>query len=87
MLLTILVGVGWAYVVLLMTLVEATGPNGSLLGAFFTLLLYGVLPLAVVLYLVATPARRAARRARLAADPDGGGHAAGDTVAPEREEP
>ena len=59
-----LIFIGWAYVVLMMAVVEATGPDGSLLGALVTMLLYGVLPLSIVMYLLYTPARR---RARLAA--------------------
>lgn len=94
-----LVALAWLYVVLLMAVVEALAPNGTVLGAFFTLLLYGVLPLGIVLYIMATPARRRARRAAEAAqairpaaapsarDPDRGGHAAGHAIAPEREEP
>jgi len=88
-----LVAIAWFYVVLLMAVVEASSSTGTLLGAFFTLLLYGLLPLAVALYLLATPARRQARRAAEAAarasapDPDGGSHAPGDAVAPVREEP
>jgi hypothetical protein len=89
-----LVAMAWMYVVLMMALVEALSSQGTLLGALFTLLLYGVLPLAIVLYLLGTPmrrrARRAAERAALAArqaaasaaQPDQGGHAAGDAVAP-----
>lgn len=82
-----LVAIAWMFVVVLMAVTEATSPIGSVLGGLVTLLLYGVLPLAIVLYVMATPARRraAARRAS-ALDPDGGGHAAGDAVAPEREE-
>ena len=69
----------------------ARGPDGSILGAVITLFIYGLLPLAIVLYLLATPARRKALRAREAAEasarqPDRSGHAAGDAVAPEREE-
>jgi hypothetical protein len=84
-----LVLVAWGYVVVMMAVVEATAPNGTVLGALFTLLLYGALPLWIVLYLLGTPARRAARKAQdgKSADPDGGGHAAGDAVPPEREEP
>lgn len=82
------------YVVVLMAAAEATAPNGSLLGAFFTLLLYGVGPLALALYLLGTPARRRARRAVEAVghasasnpQPDRGDHAAGHAVAPERKE-
>ncbi len=87
----ILVAIGWMYVVLMMAAAEASSPNGTLLGALVTLVLYGVLPLSIVLYVMGSPARRRARRAaeaQAASDPpDGGGHAAGDPVAPEREEP
>ena len=70
-------------------------------GAFVTLMLYGVLPLSIVLYLLGTPMRRRARQraeaaqqaqAELAAPPsspqgDGSSHAAGAVLAPERKEP
>jgi hypothetical protein len=57
------IAAGWIYVVLMMALAEALGPGGSVLGAFFTLLLYGVLPLAVVLYIGGARLRARARRA------------------------
>ena len=57
-----LVAIGWIYVVLMMAVAEALAPNGSLLGALVTFVLYGLLPLALVLYLLATPARRRALR-------------------------
>ena len=60
----ILVAIAWVYVVVMMAVAETMAPNGSVLGAFFTLLLYGVLPLGVVLYIMNSPARRRARRAR-----------------------
>ena len=60
----ILVAIAWVYVVVMMAVAETMAPNGSVLGAFFTLLLYGVLPLSVVLYIMNSPARRRARRAR-----------------------
>ena len=86
-----LVAIAWMYVVLMMAVAEATAPNGTVLGAFFTLLLYGLLPLSIVLYLMGTPMRRKARRATEArestAQPDGGGEPAGDTVAPEGKGP
>jgi hypothetical protein len=96
----LLVAIAWLYVVLMWAAVEAAGPNGTLLGASFTLVFYGVLPLGLVGYLFFSPARRRARRAAEASeadeaaeasapgfDPDRGGHAAGDAVAPVREEP
>jgi hypothetical protein len=87
-----LVAIAWLYVVLMMAVAEATSNQGTLLGAVFTLVLYGLLPLSIVLYLMNEPARRRARRARDAVgsagrpDPDGRDHAPGDAVAPEREE-
>jgi hypothetical protein len=85
---SILVAIAWIYVVLLMAVAEATSPGGSLLGALVTFVLYGALPLAIALYLLDTPRRRAARRRAeaSASDPDGGGHAAGEAVAAKREE-
>jgi hypothetical protein len=98
-----LVAIAWLYVALMMAAAEAASPGGTLLGAFFTLLLYGLLPLAIALYLLNTPARRARRRAREAAaratvarearpassgqDPGERRHATGDPVPTEREEP
>ncbi len=88
-----LVAIAWIYVVVMMALAEGLSAQGSWLGAFFTLLLYGVLPLAIVLYILGTPARRRARRAAEAAEaasgpsPDGSGQPPGDTVAPVRKEP
>jgi hypothetical protein len=83
-----LVALAWIYVVLMVAVAEAASPQGTLLGAFFTVVGWGVIPLALVLYILATPARRRARKAaESAAQVDGGGHAAGDPVAPEREEP
>jgi len=87
-----LVAIAWMYVVVMMTVAEATSPQGTLLGAFFTFVLYGLLPLSIVMYLLGTPARRRVRRAaelreNASAQPDGAGHAAGDAIAPERKEP
>ncbi|SHM48499.1 hypothetical protein [Rhizobacter sp. OV335] len=86
-----LVAIAWMYVVVMMAIAEATSSQGTVLGAVFTFLLYGALPLSIVLYLLGTPSRRRARRAaEIAADsaqPDGGGHPPGDAVAPERKEP
>ncbi|MBC7938563.1 MAG: hypothetical protein H7Z19_02175, partial [Chitinophagaceae bacterium] len=55
-----LVAIAWIYVVLLMAVAEALSAQGTVLGAFFTLLLYGVLPLGLVLYVLSTPARKRA---------------------------
>lgn len=89
-----LVAIAWMYVVLMMALAEAMAPQGTVLGAVFTLLLYGVGPLALLLYILGTPVRKRARRAAeaaeaeaLAAKPDGGSEAAGHAVAAVRKEP
>ncbi len=58
-----IVAIAWMYVAVMMAVAEAFSPQGSVLGAVFTLLLYGIAPLALVMYLLATPARRRARRA------------------------
>ena len=82
---------GWGYVVLMMALAEAIGPSGSVLGAIVTLLLYGALPMGLIWYVGGARGRARARRAAEHAsgdhDPGGGGQAAGDAVAPVREEP
>jgi hypothetical protein len=92
-----LIAIGWIYVVLMVALVEALSSTGTVVGAVFTFVLWGLLPLAIVLYLLRTPARRRERKAAEAArsasagsaalDPDGGSHPAGHAVAPEREKP
>jgi len=93
-----IITIAWLFVTVMMALAEATSPQGSVLGALFTFLMYGALPLSIVLYLMGTPARRRARKAAEAAadaaaraasavDPGGRGHAAGDAVAAERKEP
>lgn len=98
-----LVVVGWLYVVLMMVVVEAMSPTGTALGAIVTFFFYGLLPVALVIYLMSGPYRRRIMRAREAAEarareqqgdssgPNAGGHAPGaaeaDGIAPVREEP
>lgn len=95
-----IVVIAWMYVAVMMAVAEAFGPQGSILGGLFTLLLYGVAPLALLIYLMNTPMRRRRLReaeARTAAaeasadsgsvQPDAGSLPAGDAVAPERKEP
>jgi len=57
-----LILIGWFYVAVMMAIAEATSSNGTLLGAFFTFLLYGLLPIAIVGYILGTSARRKARQ-------------------------
>jgi hypothetical protein len=83
-----LVAIAWIYVVLMMALAEATSSQGTVLGAVITFVMYGVLPLALVMYILGTPMRRRRMRARESApSPDGSSQAPGDAVASERKEP
>ena len=59
-----LVVIGWMYVVLMMSAAEASSSNGTLLGALVTLLLYGVGPVILVVYLMGAPARNKAIKKR-----------------------
>jgi hypothetical protein len=84
-----LVIIAWIYVVLMMSVAEATNVTGTVLGAIVTFFLYGVGPSALVAYLMSTPARKRALKKReadeLAAyqaqapstEPDAGSHAPG----------
>lgn len=72
-----LVAIAWGYVALMMAAAEALSPQGTLFGAFVTLMLYGVLPLGLLMYILGTPGRKRRRReADSAAERDAGGHAA-----------
>lgn len=59
-----LVAIAWMYVVVMMSVAEATAPNGTVLGAIVTFFLYGVLPCVILMYLMGTPMRRRAIRAK-----------------------
>ncbi|MBN8753305.1 MULTISPECIES: hypothetical protein [Variovorax] len=59
-----LIVIGWLYVAVMMAVAEATNTTGTVLGAIFTFLLYGLAPLALVVYLMSTPARRRAIKQR-----------------------
>ena len=63
-----LVVIAWLYVVLMMAVAEATSTNGTILGAIVTLLLYGVGPIALVVYLMGSPFRRKAVKSKEAAE-------------------
>jgi hypothetical protein len=91
-----LIVIAWLYVALMMAVVEASSTMGTLTGAFFTFVLYGAGPVALVVYLMDTPRRKKVIKAREAAElarrvaaassePDAGGETAADTVAPVRE--
>ena len=94
-----IVSLAWLYVALMMAVAEATHSKGTLLGAIITFVLYGLVPVALVIYLMGAPSRRRAIKAREAAElvssadssasvqPDAGGHAATDPITPVRKEP
>ena len=98
-----LIVIAWMYVALMMAVAEATHANGSMLGAILTFLMYGVGPVALVVYLMGHPGRRRARLAREALEareaataagaalvsgqPDGRSEPAADAVTPVRKEP
>lgn len=63
-----LVVIAWMYVVLMMSVAEASNTTGTVLGAIVTFFLYGLLPVALVVYLMRTPQRRQAIKAREAAE-------------------
>lgn len=53
-----LIVIAWLYVTVMMAITEASAPNGSLLGAAITLVLYGLLPCAILAYILGTPGRK-----------------------------
>ena len=59
-----IVPIAWLYVALMMSVAEATNNNGTVLGALITFVLYGLLPMGLMLYIMGTPARKRALRAR-----------------------
>lgn len=92
-----IVVIAWMYVAVMMAVAEAFGPQGSILGGMITLLLYGIAPLALVIYLMNTPRRRRRLReqeaeerhsaARAALQPDAGSLPTSDAIPAERKEP
>ena len=86
--------IAWLYVAFMMAVAEATSPVGSVLGAFFTFILYGLFPMAIVGYVMGTPARRKARQAaeqsaseQSSSAPNTSSEASGNPIAPVRKEP
>jgi hypothetical protein len=61
-----LIVIAWIYVVLMMSVAEATNSTGTVLGAVMTFVLYGVGPVALVVYLMGAPARSKALKKRAA---------------------
>lgn len=66
-----LIAIAWIYVALMMAIAEATHTNGTVLGAIITFVLYGLLPVCLVMYLLGSPMRKKTRKAQaLAAQAD-----------------
>ncbi len=59
-----IIPIAWLYVALMMSVAEATNTTGTVLGAIVTFVLYGVLPVALMMYFMGTPGRKRAIRAK-----------------------
>jgi len=59
-----IVPIAWLYVAFMMAVAEATSSQGTVLGACITFVLYGLMPIGLVLYFMGTPVRRRQRMAR-----------------------
>jgi hypothetical protein len=59
-----IVPIAWLYVSLMMAVAEATNTNGTVLGALVTFVLYGLLPIGLILYFMGSKGRKKAIRAR-----------------------
>ena len=59
-----IIAIAWMYVALMMAVAEATNTNGTVLGAIVTFILYGLLPVALVVYLMRSPGRKRAIKER-----------------------
>ena len=87
-----IVPIAWIYVTFMMAIAEATNTNGTVLGAIITFVLYGLVPVALILYFMGAPSRRRAMREREQAlrqqldQPDAGSLPTTDGVAPVRKE-
>ena len=53
-----IIAIGWIYVVLMMSITEV-----SVVAGIMTFVLYGILPLTIILYIIGTPRRRRRREA------------------------
>jgi phosphotransferase system glucose/maltose/N-acetylglucosamine-specific IIC component len=71
--------IAWLYVALMMAAAEASHANGSLIGALFTFILYGLFPVALVIYVLKTPDRKKARLAKEAQEAQTAASKAGDS--------
>lgn len=63
-----LIVIAWFYVTVMMAVAEASSPQGSILGAVITFVLYGLLPMGILIYIFGTPERKRRLKARRAAE-------------------
>ena len=97
-----IVPIAWLYVAVLMAVAEATNTTGTVLGGIVTFVLYGLLPIGLLVYVMGAPTRKRAIKAREHAElaaaqataptdsnvaPDADAEAAADPVTPVRKEP
>ena len=95
-----IIPIAWLYVAVMMAVAEATNTNGTILGAIVTFVLYGLMPVGLILYFMGAPGRKRKIRAQEAAElqqqlqqqqaslqPDAGGQAPTDLVSPVGKEP
>jgi len=59
-----IVPIAWLYVSLMMAVAEATNTNGTVLGALLTFVLYGLLPIGLIVYFMGSKGRKRAIKAR-----------------------
>ena len=59
-----IVAIAWIYVALMMSVAEATNTNGTVLGGIVTFILYGILPTAIIIYIMDAPRRKRVKLAR-----------------------
>jgi hypothetical protein len=87
-----IIPIAWIYVAAMMAIAEATNTNGTVLGGIITFILYGLLPVGLILYFMGAPSRRRAMREREMAlrqqsnQPDASSLPTADTVTSVREE-
>ena len=60
-----LIAIAWLYAALMWSLAEGFDPKGTVLGASFTFILYGLLPVGIVTYILGSPSRRRSRQAEV----------------------
>ncbi|MDD5478770.1 hypothetical protein [Rhodoferax sp.] len=95
-----IVPIAWLYVAVMMAVAEATNTTGTVLGGVITFVLYGLLPVVLVVYVMGAPARKRAIKAKEKAEwlaaqnetrstlkPDAAAQAPTDPVTPVREKP